>query len=225
MAYVPEWERLSDALKRVMAVGLSKHEAQRDICRAFPDIDVRHPARIVTSTIFDHRWNNEFASGYREIERQLRDGVRRLNLSDVKPRDLLWSESRFKRPFLFEPGWDGYPGPPRRWRVWIELRSVDVTNKLCTGGTAGPNDAGAPAATEPAVFRALARTETAAIRALAGRLKGNPDLVRDDAAAWCREQGFVLTGRGFQSRVWPAARIKAGLAPTASAGRKRKSSR
>jgi len=37
MAYVPDWERLPEVLKRVMAAGLPKDEAQVDICRAISD--------------------------------------------------------------------------------------------------------------------------------------------------------------------------------------------
>jgi hypothetical protein len=38
MAYVSEWERLSEALTRVMAAGgLPEDEAQTDICRAIAE--------------------------------------------------------------------------------------------------------------------------------------------------------------------------------------------
>jgi hypothetical protein len=42
MAYVAEWELLSEAANRVMTMtGLSKDQAQNDICRAIADGAVR----------------------------------------------------------------------------------------------------------------------------------------------------------------------------------------
>jgi hypothetical protein len=70
-----------------------------------------------------------------------------------------------------------------------------------------------------------AADENAAIGALAAHLKRNPELSRSDARAWCRAEGLRFSDRGFQSRVWPEARKRAGLARKASPGRKRKSSR
>ena len=47
MAYVGEWERLSDAVVRVMEVtGLPKEEAQTDICRAVADGAVKIRAKL-----------------------------------------------------------------------------------------------------------------------------------------------------------------------------------
>jgi len=71
----------------------------------------------------------------------------------------------------------------------------------------------------------IAAQESAAIKALAVKLRNNPELTRAEAAAWCHAAGLRLTERGFQNRVWPRARAGAGLAERATPGRKRKSLR
>jgi hypothetical protein len=73
------------------------------------------------------------------------------------------------------------------------------------------------------VLAATARDETAAAKALASHLRINPQLNRAGALSSLRAQGFNLTDRGFQSRVWPRAREQAGLEAKAPPGRSKKS--
>lgn len=77
---------------------------------------------------------------------------------------------------------------------------------------------------EAAVHVPLASDEASAIQELAAHLRQHPDLKRGAAQAWCAKAGFRLTGRGFQNRVWPRARAKAGLPENAPSGRPGKSS-
>jgi hypothetical protein len=65
-----------------------------------------------------------------------------------------------------------------------------------------------------------ARDENAATAALASHLRINPQLNRAGAQSCLRAQGFKLTGRGFQNRVWPRAREQAGLGAKAPPGKK-----
>jgi hypothetical protein len=69
-----------------------------------------------------------------------------------------------------------------------------------------------------------AREEKGAVSLLTGLLKANPSLTFADALNACRKTFPKLTERGFRSRVWTAARKKAGLPEIGSPGR-RKSSR
>ena len=67
--------------------------------------------------------------------------------------------------------------------------------------------------------------EGVAIEALASHLKSHPDITRADAKKWLVQQAFAVNSRGFQNRVWPEARKRAGLTPIAPPGAKKKSSR
>jgi hypothetical protein len=89
--------------------------------------------------------------------------------------------------------------------IMLELYTRDVIEVLCNGEDKNPDETETLKSTE----------ETEAINALASYLKTEPD----------KRKGFKLSGRGFQNRVWPGARKKAGLDPKAPSGRKSKSSR
>src|SRR6185437_16333976 len=125
MAYVPEWEQLREALERVIASGgLSIQEAQRDICRAIADqkIKVRPRVNFIKRTTADHQLHHKFASEYRNYERQLFNRTIAFDMpSRLQPKDFDWDQSCFRSDWLFQPGMEGFPGPPRDARVGIEL--------------------------------------------------------------------------------------------------------
>jgi hypothetical protein len=189
-----------------MATGVSEEEAKTDLCRAMADGKINFRVRIAEN---DDRFRGRvFARPNVEIPLQL------------SPDDLDWSRSRPLKPWAIGP-----VGPQRY--VWmggwekrpidlVKVSTSDVSRILCGG------DEGTGA-------RRMARTtvnqETNAIHALASHLRENPDLKREEAASWCKKRGFTLSARGFQARVWPAARQEAGLPRRASPGRKNKSSR
>ena len=220
MARNPALERLPSALKRAMATGRSRHEAHADICRAIDEGKVRFQLSVwftdddklsgLHSGIAS-RLREELQSGKNPtaarglLEQQLLYPLMRptVNPTDIpsplSSRALDWRKSSFKEPWTLRKT---SITSPTRCHVGIELFRDDVGKIL---------------------RRSAVRDETAAIEALAAHLKKDPDLRREDAVAWCRAQNFIISVRGFQSRVWPRARIEAGLGSLAPSGRKRKS--
>ena len=63
------------------------------------------------------------------------------------------------------------------------------------------------------------KDEAGAIRALADLLRENRKLRRDEAGVQLAAKGFKISDRGFLNRVWPQARVRAGLEAVAPAGR------
>ena len=116
MAYVPDWERLSDALSRVMAAGLSKPEAQRDICRAIVDRKIRIRLQAAKAEIPEAKWSGPVVGSHVAIPQ------------DLSPRDFDWRKSLPKRP------WQHGDHPFVRVHLaLIELFSAHVTLVLCAG--------------------------------------------------------------------------------------------
>jgi hypothetical protein len=116
MAYVPDWERLSDALSRVVAAGLSKPEAQRDICRAIVDRKIRIRLQAAKAEIPDAKWFGPAVGSHVAIPQ------------DLSPRDFDWRKSLPKRP------WQHGDHPFVQVHLsLIELFSADVTLLLCAG--------------------------------------------------------------------------------------------
>jgi hypothetical protein len=203
VAYTPDWEKLAEALKRVMAVGVSENQAKLDLCRAVADRKIRVRVRIATS---DYAKPAQVFSGANvRVPEHLGSG------------DFDWVHSYPLSPWLIGPRW-GERREPEWVRGWeyrqldmIELSTADVINVLCSGDISGGNTT--------AVSPMTSKEETAAISALAMHLKHNPHLIKQDAANWCREHGHNVSDRGFKERVWPNARTSAGLPTKARAGR------
>jgi hypothetical protein len=123
MTYLPNWERLPDAIERVMgATGRSKPEVQTEICRAIADgaIKIRgklaeHAKHLVADAVVE--------------------GVHFDIPPEMKPEDLDWKNSRPVKPWVVRPGAVKLPG---LWKLeWIEVFRSDVTDVLCSSETAG----------------------------------------------------------------------------------------
>jgi hypothetical protein len=204
VAYTPDWETLADALQRVKSTGLTEDKAKRDVCLALSDQKIRVQIRIADT-----------AAGMPGETRSAGVVIPR----DLTPDDFDWVLSRPLKPWSIGPAsvaehYFWVSGTESRRIALIKLFRADVTKILCGGARANNNFEKKPT---------TAAQESAAIKALASHLKTNRDLKRADALSWCQENGFSITGRGFQARVWPQARNEAGLEPIAAAGRKRKS--
>jgi hypothetical protein len=198
VAYTPDWESLADALKRVIDAGASEGEGKIDLCRAIADKKIAIRVRIAAKDIM---------KGHVFTDRNV--GVP----PHLIPADFDWTHSQPVNPWSIGPA----PGQHYAWiEDWktrpldlIELSPADVIEILCSGKSGK-------------VYSGTARDEAAAIRALTAELKSNPQLKRDDAAAWCKTSGYKVSERGFQSRVWPKARRQANLPELAPPGRKKK---
>jgi hypothetical protein len=119
--YLPDWERLSDALARILASGLSKHEAQVGVCRAIADRKIKIRYLIA----------NEEIGGIATPKGHGLAGhvLNRLDIIPARlaPRDFDWRKSRPKKPWQVSPN-------PVFWHLdWIEVFSGDITSVLCSG--------------------------------------------------------------------------------------------
>jgi hypothetical protein len=121
MAYIPRWERLPAALKRVMdATRLSKDEAQKDICLAIADRAINIQGKL----------GKHVSTGFTSWDTVL-EGQAFIIPTEIKPEDLDWERSR---P---EKSWTVRREAFKKAGAWeldlIELCRADVTNALCTG--------------------------------------------------------------------------------------------
>jgi hypothetical protein len=118
--YVRIWERLSDALRRVMAAtGASRADAQLAICQAMADRAIRIRAQLKT-----WRRHNTCMKSNALLESPAFEIP-----PVIRPTDLDWEASCPKDTWVVVPGAHSLDGP---WSLaWIELRISDVTEVLC----------------------------------------------------------------------------------------------
>ena len=144
MAYVPDWERLADALKRVTAAtGIAEDEAQQDICGAIADREIRIRFCIAKE--------DAFPRGF--VEGTVRNGEEVDIPIDLKPSDFDWKNSRAFKPWpihadrrlaeLNLASVTRYSKSASRFRAkwhleWIELNRTDVTKVLIAAGAGRP---------------------------------------------------------------------------------------
>ena len=104
-----------------MAIGLSKHEAQVNICRAIADRKIKIRYMIASEEI----GGIATPSGHGMAGHV----INRLDIIPTRlaPRDFDWRKSRPKKP------WQVPPNPVFWHLAWIEVFSADVTKVLCSG--------------------------------------------------------------------------------------------
>jgi hypothetical protein len=193
MEYVPDWERLSDALKRVMSVGISKRDAQLDLCRATADRKIKIRYEI----------GKEIVAGI-EIPRGHGMAGQVIWNMDIIPRPLTpadfdWQKSQPTRPWKM-------PYNPVLWHLdWIEVSSSDVTRVLIANRNNAPEKPKAQTNTntsQPA--RALA--EKALVAIFRGKIPDRTEMTDQELCGkvqeWLKETQHRKVGC---DSIWRAA--------------------
>jgi hypothetical protein len=119
MVYVDKWERLSEASTRVMeTAGISKDEAQTDICRAIADGGIKIRCKLGRHS------TKHFTSADTELE-----GEAFQVPTNLRAEDFDWERSRPLKPWPVRTHHHRLPG---LWHLeCIKLSRTDVTNVLC----------------------------------------------------------------------------------------------
>ena len=116
--YEPAWERISDALVRVMQNGVPKNIAQEAICQAIADGAIKFRSQL-----------KRHASKHMTSSTVLQDSSFEIPAT-IKPCDMDWETSRPVKPWIVARGAHRLPG---YWYLeWLELRKTDVTDVLCS---------------------------------------------------------------------------------------------
>jgi hypothetical protein len=131
--YVPAWERLPDAIKRVTAGGRPKDQAQTELCQAIADRTVKIRGKLERHT-----------TRHLSASDTVLQGTDFQVPVEIRPAELDWGRSRPLKPWMVRRG---SFSPPGYWDLeWIEVCTADVTNVFCS--TEKPGDSVQPASSE-----------------------------------------------------------------------------
>ena len=196
-AFRPTWLRLNEAVEILVERGVTSESSEASLRRA-----IASGKRVRATGGFQ-----PFSGQLRfRVHGDIRQSVGTKWLAQPK---LNFSTSKIKVLSGGDHRSDEFEIRPR-WRL-IEVWADDIEHLVPSAISEGSG--------------ATVGRENAAIIALASHLRSNRNLTRGEAASWCHQEGFKLSERGFQSRVWPRAREQAVLPAKAPPGRKPKSSR
>ena len=197
LAFRPTWLRLDEAVEILVERGVTSESAKASLRRA-----IASGQRVRATGGFQ-----PFSGQLRfRVHGDIRQSVGTKWLAQPK---LNFSTSKIKVLSGGDHRSDEFEIRPR-WRL-IEVWADDIEHLVPSAISEGSG--------------ATVGRENAAIIALASHLRSNRNLTRGEAASWCHQEGFKLSERGFQSRVWPRAREQSVLPAKAPPGRKPKSSR
>ena len=124
MAYVPDWEGLADALKRVMSAGVAEEEAKTDICNAIADRHIR--VRFHTSKV----WAEGKPGGSIGTAQTVCDGSEVDIPASLRRFDFDWQKSRPVASWR-KHGPDPWTLPYIEMVDRMDVFAPDVTKVLC----------------------------------------------------------------------------------------------
>ena len=202
LAFRPTWLRLDEAVEILVERGVTSELAKASLRRAIASGQRVRATGGFDQTLFQVSSLQGARLSFRHASAQNGWG----NQNSISP------TSKIEVSSGGDPGSSDEFEIKPRWQL-IEIWAGDIEHLWPV-----------PSAISERIGATVAH-ENAAIKALASHLRSNPNLTLGEAKSWCRQEGFKLSARGFQSRVWPRAREHAELPAKAPPGRKRKSSR
>lgn len=123
MLYTPDWELVADALKRVVATGVTERDAKAHLCRAMADRKIEVRVRIARTARYGMR-GRVFSDGNVGVPPHLSAS----DLDWVGSRPLAqWSIGPRNGDYAWLDPWQNHP------LDLIELSTADVIGVLCGG--------------------------------------------------------------------------------------------